>query len=99
MAGTSPLLCQGFIESEGFERSKKDLKSFYGLTDRDLDDRLDALLWALRRGAELQARQIPGRNLWVAAIPRGIPPLRIFIRPRSGVPTECELVWIEERFD
>ncbi len=99
MAGTSPLLCQGFIEGDGFERSKEHLKQLFDLSDRDVDDRLDALLWALRRSAGPNVRRIPGRNLWVAVIPRGIPPLRVYLRPRPGVPTECELVWIEERLE
>lgn len=97
MAGSSSLVCQGFIEGEGFTSSKDDLKVTSGLTDRQIDDRLSALLWALRRDPEANAGRVPTRrNLWVAVIPRGIPPLRIFLRPRPGVPDECELMWIEE---
>ena len=69
------------------------------LSDADIDDRLAALQWALRRQAEPTATRIPGLDLWVAVIPRGIPPLAVFLRPRPGVATECELVWIEERLD
>jgi hypothetical protein len=97
MAGTSQLLlCDGFIESEGFERSKRDLIALSGLTDEQIDDRLEALTWEIRRDASTNTRQIRD-NLWVAVIPRGIPPLRIFLCPRPGAQAECELLWIEER--
>jgi hypothetical protein len=39
-----------------------------------------------------------GNNLWVAVTERGTPLLRVYLRPRSGVPNECELLWIEDRF-
>ena len=97
MAGTSRLACKGFIESASFRRSKADLKWQLGLTDRQIDDRLEALMWALSRDAEVTATRIPGRNLWVASTPRGLPPLRIYLRPRPGVPDECEWMWIEEK--
>lgn len=103
MAGTSQpagqLACRGFIETEGFARSKDDLKTLHGLTDRQVDDRLEALLWALARGgaAELVQRIPTRRNLWVAITPRGIPPLRIYLRHRADAPDECELLWVEER--
>jgi len=97
MAGTSQLLlCDGFIESKGFEKSKRDLIALSGLTDEQIDDRLEALTWEIRRDASTNTRQIRD-NLWVAVIPRGIPPLRIFLCPRSGAQAECELLWIEER--
>jgi hypothetical protein len=48
MAGISELLlCQGFVETEQFEKSKEDLKQLSGLTDRQIDDRLHALTWGL----------------------------------------------------
>jgi hypothetical protein len=103
MAGTSQpagkLACRGFVETDGFGRSKADLRTLYGLTDRQVDDRLEALLWALARGGDpALAQRIPTRrNLWVAVTPRGIPPLRIYLRPRADVPEECELLWVEER--
>jgi hypothetical protein len=97
MAGTSRLLfCEGFIESEGFERSKEDLKALSGLTDEQIDDRLEALLWEIRRDTSTNMRRIRD-SLWVAVIPRGIPPLRIYLCPRPGARAECELLWIEER--
>jgi hypothetical protein len=97
MAGTSRLLlCDGFIESEGFESSKEDLKALTGLTDEQIDDRLEALIWEIRRDASANTRRI-GENLWVAVIPRGIPSLRIYLCPRPGAQAECELLWIEER--
>jgi hypothetical protein len=97
MAGTSRLLfCEGFIESESFERSKEDLKALSGLTDEQIDDRLEALLWEIRRDTSANTRRIRD-NLWVAVIPRGIPPLRIYLCPRPGARAECELLWIEER--
>jgi hypothetical protein len=100
MAGTSHsrlLLCEGFIETSGFEQSKQDLKAQFGLTDYDLDDRLSALTWSIVRDANTNTRRIPDRNLWVAVTPGGIPPLRIYLRPRPEVASECELLWIEER--
>jgi hypothetical protein len=98
MAGTSgELRCEGFVETRAFERSKDELKGVTDLTDRQIDFRLEGLLWALRREASLVAERIPNRNLWVAATNRGIPLLRIFLRPRAVQPTESELLWIEER--
>jgi hypothetical protein len=100
MAGTSHsrlLLCEGFIESDSFEESKANLKALFGLTDRDIDERIRALTWSIARDASTNTRQIPGRNLWVAVTPGGIPPLRIFLRPRPDIATECELLWIEEQ--
>ena len=100
MAGTSHsqlLLCEGFIESDGFGKSKRDLMALFDLTDRDVDDRLHALTWSIVRDASTNTQRVPGRNLWVAVTPGGIPPLRIFLRPCAGVISECELVWIEER--
>jgi hypothetical protein len=99
MAGTSQLRCEGFIEGEGFAQSKDALKARYGLTDQQIDDRLEGLLWALRRDASAVSERVSSLNLWVAVIERGIPPLRIYLRPRPDVPAECELMWIEERFD
>jgi hypothetical protein len=96
MAGTS-LLCHGFVESESFEQSKADLKSDTGLTDEEIDDRLEALVWALRRNPEEVAERVPGRNLWVAITERGLPELRIYLRPREGSPEEAEWLWIERR--
>lgn len=78
-------------------RSKGDLVVQSGLSYEDIDDRVASLQWALRRQAEPTAQRVQNLNLWVATIPQGIPPLRVFLRPRPGVPTECELVWIEER--
>ncbi len=98
MAGTSrELRCEGFIESSDFEKSKDELKQHAGLTDRQIDFRLDALLWALRRDPSLVSERVPNRDLWVATTNRGIPLLRIFLRPRPDRPTEAELMWIEER--
>jgi hypothetical protein len=100
MAGTSHsqlLLCEGFIETAGFEESKRHLMALFELTDRDVDDRIQALTWSIARDATTNTERIPGRSLWVAVTPAGIPPLRIFLRPRAGVAAECELLWIEER--
>ncbi len=42
MAGlSSELRCEGFIESDTFEKSRDELKRNTGLTDRQIDDRLD----------------------------------------------------------
>jgi len=77
-----------------------------GLTPREIDDRVEALVWALARfggreaegeEAEISVRQIPNRQLWVAVIPRGIPPLRLYLRPRPEVAGVCEWLWIERR--
>lgn len=99
MAGTSQaILCRGFSDTEGFEQSKEALKLVHGLTDREIDDRLRALTWGLARGGDpALVQRVPGRNLWVAVTPGGIPPLRVYFRPRADVPTECDLLWIEEK--
>jgi len=98
MAGTSSeLRCAGFIASDTFERSKEDLKRSANLTDRQVDDRLDALEWALRRDPDVTATRVRNLSLWTAVTPVGIPPLRIYLRPRPDVPSECELMWVEER--
>jgi hypothetical protein len=47
MAGLSgELRCEGFIESSTFERARTELKRSTGLTDRQIDDRLEGLVWA-----------------------------------------------------
>jgi len=98
MAGhNGELRCSGFIASEDFERSKVDLKRLTGLTDRQVDDRLSALEWALRRDPAVVATRVRDLNLWTAVTPVGVPPLRIYLRPRPGLPDEAELMWIEER--
>lgn len=91
MVGTSPPRCGGFIESQTYADSRALLDH---LSDEEIDDRLDALLWALRRDSALVAAQVPGRNLWVAITDH--PHLRIYFRPRENVTDECELLWIEE---
>jgi hypothetical protein len=102
MVGPSPpppLVCRGFIETETFEQSKADLRRLHGLTDRDVDDRLEALIWALARGGDpALVQRIPTRrSLWVAVTPGGIPPLRIYLRPSDDAEGECDLLWIEEK--
>lgn len=101
MAGTKPLTCNGFIESSDFAKSKEELMADTGLTAREIDDRVEALVWALKHGdheePEAAVRKVPGRNLWAAILPRGIPPLRIYLRPRADVDGECEWLWIEAR--
>lgn len=49
MGGTRPLTCAGFVESPTFEKSKYDLIGETGLTSRQIDNRLEALVWALAR--------------------------------------------------
>ena len=108
MAGTrlAPLACKGFIEAESFERSKAELMQETGMTPREIDDRVEAVAWALARfkgrdaeieAAEIAVQQVPNLNLWTAVIPRGIPPLRLYLRPRVEVDGECEWLWIERR--
>lgn len=102
MGGISPLLCKGFIESPSFEQSKGELMAETGLSPREIDDRLEALVWALSRGEDedetgAYLAQVPGRNLWVAVIPRGVPPLHVYLRPRPDGAGECEWLWIERR--
>jgi hypothetical protein len=100
MAGFSAeLRCEGFIESEPFDRSREELKRTTGLTDRQIDDRLEGLVWALLRVPSAVAERIPNRNLWVAVTTFEAPLLRIYLRPRPGSPTEAEWLWIEERAD
>jgi hypothetical protein len=98
MAGTKPLVCRGFVEADTFTRSKGELMRETGMTEHEVDDRLEALVWGLLRGDEddeAVVSRIPGRNLWVAVLPRGIPPLRVYLRPRPDVAGECEWMWIE----
>jgi hypothetical protein len=97
MAGDSFLRCEGFIEGDGYAQSKAELTKKHRLSDREVDDRLNALLWALRREPAAVADRIGEKDFWVAVTPRGSPGLRVFLRPRPGVITECELVWIEAR--
>ena len=98
MAGPNPLVCHGFIETETFARSKERLKQLLEWTDRDVDERLEALVWAFQhdrnRWEAPLTRQIPRRHLWVAVTDR--PRLRVYLRPRRNVQDECELLWIEE---
>jgi hypothetical protein len=68
-----------------------------GVSVREVDHRLDSLIWALRRDAEEAAERVPGRNLWVAVTSEEPPLLRIYVRPRKDVPSECELMWVEEK--
>lgn len=97
MAGTKRLVCNGFIESELYTRSKADLMELLDVDEEDIDDRLEGLLWSLRRDPAANSAQVGSRNLWVAVMPYGLPPLRIFLKPRDEVPDEAELLWIEER--
>ncbi|MGZ8716404.1 MAG: hypothetical protein ACXWYO_04760 [Gaiellaceae bacterium] len=95
MVGNPPqLICNGFVEADSFVKSKADLIATLDLTDRDIDDRLAALMWGLNHDAEYVAERIPGRILWVAIT--DWPPLRIFMRPSREVFGICELLWIEE---
>jgi hypothetical protein len=99
MAGTSPLVCRGFVESDAFVRSRAKLMEETGMTVQEVDDRVEALVWALARGdnetEDSAVQQVPGRNMWAAELPRGVPPLRLYLRPRSAE-HECEWLWIEE---
>jgi hypothetical protein len=98
MAGfSSELRCEGFIESDTFTKSKDELKRAAGLTDRQIDDRVEALVWALLREPSAVARRVGSRNLWAAETPVGVPVLVVYLRPRVASMAECEWVWIEER--
>lgn len=99
MAGTKSLVCHGFVEADSFTWSKGELMRETGMTEHEVDDRLEALVWGFLRGEEgdeTVVSKVPERNLWVAVIPRGIPPLRVYLRPRLDVADECEWMWIEE---
>jgi hypothetical protein len=65
-----------------------------GLTDRDIDDRLDSLIWGLNHDAQYLAERVGQRILWVAVT--DWPPLRIFMRPSPDTYGIVELLWIEE---
>jgi|ERR1700733_525636 hypothetical protein len=96
MAGLSgELRCEGFIESDTFEKSRDELKRDSGLSDRQIDDRLEGLVWALLREPSAVAQQVGARNLWAAETPVGVPVLIVYLRPRSGTVTECEWLWIQ----
>lgn len=94
---SSELRCEGFIEADEFEKSKDELKRVSGLTDRQIDDRLEGLVWALLREPSAVAARVGHFNLWVAVTTVGVPLLRVYIRPRTSTAAECEWVWIEER--
>jgi hypothetical protein len=98
MAGTRPPVCHGFIETETFKQSKERLKQILEWTDQDVEDRLEALMWAFQRDREPHeapmTRRVGERNLWVAVTDH--PYLTVYLRPRSEVQDECELLWIEE---
>jgi len=98
MAGLSgELRCEGFIESDTFTKSKDELKHDAGLTDRQIDDRVEALVWALLREPSAVARRVGSLNLWAAETPVGVPVLVVYLRPRVASMAECEWVWIQER--
>jgi hypothetical protein len=100
MVGTRALVCREFVETDDFARSRAELLEQTGLTIRELDDRLEALEWALARGDnddEVLVQRIPARSIWVAVVSRGFPPLRVYLRPCSETEYRCEWLWIEER--
>jgi hypothetical protein len=104
MVGTSGLSCGGFIEGPLFPGSKEILRRELAergeeISDRQIDDRLEAIEWAIEHDDDESVRRIPGRNLWVAVTPGFDPVLRVLLRPRPDLPEECELLWIEERLD
>lgn len=98
MAGNSPLVCRGFIETESFKYGKERLKQVLEWTDRDVDDRLEGLIWAFQHDRDPDdiplTKRVGERNLWVARTDH--PYLRVYLRPRAEVQLECELLWIEE---
>jgi hypothetical protein len=98
MTGLSgELRCEGFIEADTFEKSKGELKQSTGLTDRQIDDRLEGLVWALLRKPSAVAQRVGTWNLWAAETPVGVPVLVVYLRPRGNTMAECEWVWIQER--
>jgi hypothetical protein len=104
MAGTRRLRCNAFIEAKTFEGSKQILKNEVAargesITDRQIDDRLEAMEWALERGDSENCAPIGTRSLWVYVMPGAYPELRVYLRPRPELRAECELLWIEERLD
>jgi hypothetical protein len=102
MAGTSRLRCRGFIEAETLAGSIAILKAELAergetISEAAIEDRLEAMQWALNRGDRENVAPVGTRTLWVYVIPEGYPPLRVFLRPRPEIPDECEILWIEER--
>ena len=99
MVGTSPLVCREFVETDDYARSRADLIKQTGLTIEQIDDRVSALEWALARGdndEEGSVVPVPNRDIWVAVLPVGIPPLRLYLRPCRSTEHRCEWLWIEE---
>jgi hypothetical protein len=92
------LVCNGFIETGSYESSKRDLLEALGISEREIDDRLESLIWALHRDPAATAERIGSRNLWVAVTAGGITPIRIYLRPATQQPDLAELLWIEERY-
>lgn len=78
-------------------QSRADLMETLDLTIRDIDERVEALEWALVRDVDAVAEQIPGLNLWVAVTSRGLPPLRLYFKPHASDDAKCVWMWIEER--
>lgn len=102
MAGIRRLDCREFSEAATFDQSVTLLKNELAergetITDQRIDARIEAMQWALNRGDLENLAPVGTRNLWVYVMPGGEPPMRCYLRPRSGVPDECELLWIEER--
>lgn len=97
MVGTRPLVCRGFEESDIFIKSRADVTTAFGLSIRDIDERLEALEWALARDVEEVAERIPELDLWVAVIPRGLPPLRVYFAPHRDIDAKCVWLWMEEK--
>src|SRR5437879_1440011 len=98
MAGTSGLVCRGFLETKTFAEAKAAFQTAFGLGDEAMENRLSALQWALLRDPSSVSERVGNRNLWVAVAPQGLPPFRVYLRPRADVANECELLWIEDRF-
>lgn len=99
MAGTSsdPLSCSGFIESDLYVKSRELIEERFDVDTKGIDDRLEALIEALRRNAEEMTARVPNRKLWVGVTDDDFPPrLRLYLRPRPDVPSECELMWVED---
>src|SRR4051794_19952139 len=102
MAGTSRLRCGGFFYGTTPPGSIELLRSELAergetISDGDIEDRLEAMQWALNRGDTENVSPVGTRRLWVYVIRLGYPPLRVFLRPRPEVPDECEILWLEER--
>ena len=102
MAGTSPLVCREFVESEDFVRSRAKLMEETGLTVEDIDRRVEALISGHSARGDHEAEDAVGRCAsragawWASELPPRHPASAPLSTAMLGVEFKCEWLWIEE---